>query len=193
MQIYKNLRLQKLIVAKGINNIIVLTIVISFLSRITIHLIQEAMIFLPFFALSLNATPFFFYCTSSVTPSQFPSFSVRTTKSRCSRLMLGPHVRQGRREGKHAGDGESPSRATGGFRSMHPYARLPTRVRRPASSPDVILPYPRDPGLSLPPRAIDTDATAGVDQTEISSFEKWIGPPSHDVVYVALRRLRIVS
>lgn len=49
-----------MIVAKGINNIIVLTIVISFLSRITIHLIQEAMIFLPFFALSLNATPFFF-------------------------------------------------------------------------------------------------------------------------------------
>lgn len=28
--------------------------------------------------------------------------------------------------------------ATGGFRSMHPFARLPTRVRRPAPSPDVI-------------------------------------------------------
>ena len=30
------------------------------------------------------------------------------------------------------------SQATGGFRSMHPFARLPTRVRRPASFPDVI-------------------------------------------------------
>lgn len=43
-------------------------------------------------------------------------------------------------------DRESPGQATGGFRSMHPYARLPARVRRPASSSDVILPYLAIPG-----------------------------------------------
>lgn len=34
--------------------------------------------------------------------------------------------------------GRVAGQATGGFRSMHPFARLPTRVRRPAPSPDVI-------------------------------------------------------
>lgn len=67
-------------------------------------------------------------------------------------------------------DGESSSQATGGFRSMHPYARLPTRVRRPASSPDVILPYPRSRViLPLPFLYIaDTDAMAIVGRTKFS-------------------------
>jgi len=49
-------------------------------------------------------------------------------------------------------DRESPSQATRGFRSMHPYARLLARVRCPASSSDVILPYLAIPGYpSAPP------------------------------------------
>lgn len=50
--------------------------------------------------------------------------------------------------------GLSRQQATGGFRSMHPFARLPTRVRRPASSPDVIrTPDPTRPSpRPHPPR-----------------------------------------
>lgn len=72
-------------------------------------------------------------------------------------------------------DGESSSQATGGFRSMHPYARLPTRVRRPASSPDVILPYPRT--RVIPPFPTCTPPT-WMQWRQDQIFKKWIGPPS---------------
>lgn len=54
---------------------------------------------------------------------------------------------------------------------MHPYARLPARVRRPASSPDVILPYlaiPGYPSPSPPSHVADTDATT--EETARSNF-----------------------
>jgi hypothetical protein len=46
--------------------------------------------------------------------------------------------------------------------------------RHPLTS---FYPTPAIPGYPPSPRSANTDATAGVGQTEISSFEKWIGPP----------------
>lgn len=78
-------------------------------------------------------------------------FLVNSTKIRQDAANWCSRKRERQRERK------SPSQATGGFRSMHPYARLPARVRRPASSPDVILPYLAIPGYPPPsPRTSPT-------------------------------------
>jgi len=93
----------------------------------------------PFLELSINATPFFCHLARFITFYNSHLFLVNSMKS---------DARASKR------NGESPSQATGGFRSMHPYVRLPARVRCPASSSDVILPYLAIPGY--PPRTPPT-------------------------------------
>lgn len=111
----------------------------------------------------------------------------RDTAGRCWRTSRNEEKRNERGKCRRNGERRNPTQATEGVRSMHPYARLPARVRRPASSPDVILPYPRS--RIILSRA-DTNAMVGVDQTEFLSFEKWIGPLSCSN---RLRRLGTVS
>lgn len=129
----------------------------------------------PFLAFSVNVTPFFF---DSAFHQSFIilTFLRRFDKAEMQQTDAGSREwerqrkREREKEETRVRDGESSSQATGGFRSMHPYARLPTRVRRPASFPDVILPYPRSRVILtlLFLYIVDTDAMAVVGRTKFS-------------------------